>query len=348
MQTSSSITTSFITILNQNLLQIRQTFPTEPPWGAAFHQIDNRLLSLALIPRNTFPPSSPLIRQLLEVYGQSDLERLEYLGDAVLELLVREYLYLQLEIPSLSDIHKLVELSVRNSVLSCLIGRKINCSGGDRKRCADMFEALLAAIYLGLGSQKVDHPLVGLHLWVENTFHLFSLIDQTIAQIERRPINQVGCISGITKVLGNGLRHQSLPVRMADGQYGAFKNEVLRNGALRNEALRNEALRNEALRNEALANEALANEEISESCHLERNACYSERDMCRNEQNICNTQLDICRIQRDAYQEQLGIEREKYNELKQENETLFLELQQLRRENNLLHRRNERYSVWDT
>ncbi|KAF1297910.1 ribonuclease III [Enterococcus sp. JM4C] len=98
----------------------------------------------------------------------SDNERLEFLGDAVLELLVSQYLYR--EYPSLPEgkLTKMRAAIVREDTLAIFakecqfdqyirLGRGEENSGG-RKRSAllcDLFEAFLGALYLDQGTETV-------------------------------------------------------------------------------------------------------------------------------------------------------------------------------------------------
>ena len=99
----------------------------------------------------------------------SDNERLEFLGDAVLELIVSRYLYR--ELPDLPEgkLTKLRAAIVREDSLSMFakdcrfdqyirLGKGEENSGG-RKRpslLCDLFEAFLGALYLDQGLESVD------------------------------------------------------------------------------------------------------------------------------------------------------------------------------------------------
>lgn len=96
-----------------------------------------------------------------------DNERLEFLGDAVLELIITEYLYETKRFSKEGDLAKLraaivCEQSLAQAALEIelqdflLLGRGEEKSGGREKKAllADSFEALIGAIYLDSGIAK--------------------------------------------------------------------------------------------------------------------------------------------------------------------------------------------------
>jgi ribonuclease III len=95
-------------------------------------------------------------------------ERLEFLGDAVLEILISDYLfarYKSLSEGKLTRIRSMVvceevlyELSAKLDLGECLrLGKGEELTGGRTKKSilADGFEALIAAIYIDAGIEKV-------------------------------------------------------------------------------------------------------------------------------------------------------------------------------------------------
>lgn len=93
-------------------------------------------------------------------------ERLEFLGDAVLELVVTDYLFNNLNIPEgemtrlrasyvcENALHKYAKEIELSKFIKVGVGEKQ--SGGQQKKAimADIFEALIGAIYLDLGYEK--------------------------------------------------------------------------------------------------------------------------------------------------------------------------------------------------
>lgn len=102
----------------------------------------------------------------------SDNERIEFLGDAVLDLQVSRYLYLNYPQMPEGEMSRLRALIVREESLSkrCVecgfdqfvrLGHGEESSGG-RQRVSllcDLFESVLGAIYLDLGIDAVEHFL---------------------------------------------------------------------------------------------------------------------------------------------------------------------------------------------
>jgi ribonuclease-3 len=103
-----------------------------------------------------------------EAHGPDSNERLEFLGDAVLELVVIEHLYQRFQEAREGDLTKKKSLLVSRSVLadcaeSLDLGRYVLLSvaerdsgGGERRSIlADAFEAVLGALYLDQGLPAV-------------------------------------------------------------------------------------------------------------------------------------------------------------------------------------------------
>ncbi|WP_122646186.1 ribonuclease III [Enterococcus mediterraneensis] len=98
----------------------------------------------------------------------SDNERLEFLGDAVLELLVSQYLYRELPLPE-GKLTKLRAAIVREESLAqfaqeCHFDRSIKLGKGEERSggrtrpslLCDLFEAFLGALYLDQGLEAVE------------------------------------------------------------------------------------------------------------------------------------------------------------------------------------------------
>lgn len=100
-------------------------------------------------------------------FGEADNERLEFLGDAVLKLVITEHLYHKFPNYSEGDLTKIRATVISDATLA-QISRKIGLgqylrlspnelrSGGQRKKSniANAFEALIGAIYLDAGLGK--------------------------------------------------------------------------------------------------------------------------------------------------------------------------------------------------
>ena len=95
-------------------------------------------------------------------------ERMEYMGDAVLELIISEYLYLSFPDYTEADLSRIKSYTVQESTLAraarsldlgkhLLLGRGEEITGGRKKSSllADALEAIIAAIYLDSGYEPV-------------------------------------------------------------------------------------------------------------------------------------------------------------------------------------------------
>ncbi len=124
--------------------------------------LDTNLLILAFVHRSFFNEHRDLIAQ--------HNERLEFLGDSVLGLIISDYLYAHLPLESEGHLSHLrshiVEASSCAQLLSrlgiasfVLLGRgeKMNESRGRETILADLFEALIGAIYLDGGMDAAKH-----------------------------------------------------------------------------------------------------------------------------------------------------------------------------------------------
>jgi ribonuclease-3 len=105
-------------------------------------------------------------------------ERMEFLGDAVLELVISEYLYREYSEFTEADLSRIKSYAVQESTLADIakklnvgkflrLGKGEEITGGRKKPSllADAFEALLAAIYLDSGYRKTREFI--LHHFIE-------------------------------------------------------------------------------------------------------------------------------------------------------------------------------------
>jgi len=109
-------------------------------------------------------------------------ERMEFLGDAVLELIISEYLYCTYPDYTEADLSKIKAFAVQESTLAetardldigkhLLLGKGEEMTGGRDKSSllANAFESLLAAIYLDGGYKKArDHVLKHLKIKINS------------------------------------------------------------------------------------------------------------------------------------------------------------------------------------
>ena len=155
--------------------KLRRLLPTSGP----LMSMDNKLLLLSTITNdNIIPPE--LKKNLFYLYGTTNQKRLEYLGDAILEVIVIEYLFLRSDISATLPLTPLSQSIVRNSALSCLMARLTGCPQIG-KQCANQFEALLGAAYIHLKnmSQPLD-PIREIHIWLNTLINLDENMDYII------------------------------------------------------------------------------------------------------------------------------------------------------------------------
>ena len=141
-----------------------------------------------------------------ENHLKSDYERLEFLGDAVLELVMSDYLYKNLNIKE-GDMTKLRASYVCENALYeystdlglseyIKVGHGEEIDGGRFKKVimADIFEALMGAIYLDLGFEVVKKVILGVTVpYIENPkvvfFNDYKSALQEFVQTEQRTLN---------------------------------------------------------------------------------------------------------------------------------------------------------------
>lgn len=141
-----------------------------------------------------------------ENHLKSDYERLEFLGDAVLELAMSDYLYNNLNIKE-GDMTKLRASYVCENALYeyatdlglseyIKVGHGEEIDGGRYKKVimADIFEALMGAIYLDLGFEVAKKVILGVTVpYIENPkvvfFNDYKSALQEFVQTEQRTLN---------------------------------------------------------------------------------------------------------------------------------------------------------------
>lgn len=140
-----------------------------------------------------------------ENHLKSDYERLEFLGDAVLELVISDYLFKNLEIKE-GDMTKLRASYVCENALYeyskdldlskyIKVGHGEEIDGGRYKKVilADIFEALMGAIYLDLGFDEVKRVVLSIIVpYIENPkitfFSDYKSALQEFVQTEQRSL----------------------------------------------------------------------------------------------------------------------------------------------------------------
>ena len=143
-----------------------------------------------------------------EKHLKSDYERLEFLGDAVLELVMSDYLYKNLDVKE-GDMTKLRASYVCENALFAYstdlnlskyikVGHGEEIDGGRYKKVimADIFEALMGAIYLDLGFSVVKRVILDVTVpYIEDPsvvfFSDYKSALQEFVQTEQRTLEYV-------------------------------------------------------------------------------------------------------------------------------------------------------------
>lgn len=119
-----------------------------------------------------------LLKQALthkSAIGSANNERLEFLGDAVLKLVISEYLYENHENLSEGEMTKIRAFVISDNTLAKIaaeinLGYKISLSGGEKKAggskrksiIGDALEAIFGAIYLDSGYEDAKKTIISL------------------------------------------------------------------------------------------------------------------------------------------------------------------------------------------
>ncbi len=142
--------------------------------------LDDYLLLSALSTKDKIRQLNPEIREyLILTYGADNYERLEYLGDAVLEILVREYLFKQGRLERSRDLSIISSFIVRNTTIGCFM-RIMGCKSENLKVCGDLFESLLGAVYIHLRSKHYPYILDWIWDWLNRVFTIKDIIGKLL------------------------------------------------------------------------------------------------------------------------------------------------------------------------
>lgn len=140
--------------------------------------IDNDLVLLAILDPGT-NISTKLKNRLLKKYKMINYDKIEFLGDAVLELIVREIILKKnLSVP---DMAKLTSKIVRNVSLICLMNDRKLCNRSItiKKSCVDVFEAIVGAVYIHLNDYDINVIKI-MNNWFVEVWNIENLIDDMI------------------------------------------------------------------------------------------------------------------------------------------------------------------------
>lgn len=162
--------------MNINIDKLKSTIFNYP----LLTDIDEDLILLAITEPNKYI-TNPLKNNLMLKYKDINNDRLEFLGDAVLELLISDLLYNK-NIKSVGDMSKIRSVIVRNVSLICLMNDRNLCdiSTVINKSCADLFEALIGAAYIHYNLYDNINPIKEMIGWMINIWNIDFIIDDII------------------------------------------------------------------------------------------------------------------------------------------------------------------------
>lgn len=163
--------------------------------------IDDDLLWTALTKNIPSHLASEEVRQVTKKYGSATFDRLEFLGDGVLDQLVIEIVFNDFNLKTSGDLTKAKSRIVNNVALYCLANHKFYedftlCSmlvinsqfwGKD---CADLFEALIGAIYYHIRLQNNEiNAFSFVEQWLDTEFNFTKIVNYLLANPEATVCN---------------------------------------------------------------------------------------------------------------------------------------------------------------
>lgn len=178
--------------------------------------MEKLLVELSIVPRNTLLYETAFTHSsyAYEHEGTVNYERLEFLGDAVLELVISDYLYSLKEIEEGQMTRMRASYVCENALYEFALSLNFNeyvklghgeaQSGGKFRKAilADVFEAFLGAVYLDQGINKVKEIVKKVIIPTmekedEYAFKDYKTMLQELVQVEKRVvtydlINEIG------------------------------------------------------------------------------------------------------------------------------------------------------------
>lgn len=142
--------------------------------------IDKSLVLLAIV-----EPNSQLYhttkKESANKYHAVNNDRLEFLGDAVLELLISDMLYKK-GIETAGRLSVIRSVIVRNVSLICLMNDQNLCDVTKKieKNCADMFEAIVGAVYVHLDQYDNINPIKIMIKWLIDIWNIDNIIEDIL------------------------------------------------------------------------------------------------------------------------------------------------------------------------
>jgi dsRNA-specific ribonuclease len=105
-------------------------------------------------------------------FALKSYERLEFLGDSVLDLVVSSLLYNNESLRTPGDLTTIKSKIVNNVSLACFIN---NICPHRNKNCADLFETLIAIVYL-----HTNYDIHFVTKWLDEQWHLVDIINYVL------------------------------------------------------------------------------------------------------------------------------------------------------------------------
>lgn len=169
--------------INDKITQLRRIIDKYPE----IKDIPDSLLTLSLT-KNKSPEIPFKIRDEQKIkYGSDTYQRLEFLGDAVLELIVSDILFDNFNVSSPGELTILKSKLVRNTSLMCFIDNKDMCKltisaevNQSGKACADLFESIIGALYYYLKRKSNTNPLKFLSRWLNLEWNFETVLNYLI------------------------------------------------------------------------------------------------------------------------------------------------------------------------
>lgn len=164
---------------------------------AEIRGIDDDLLILSLTKSLPFNISDSFKKSQKEKYGSTDYQRLEFLGDSVLELITSEILFNNF---NLFNPHLLTEYKsklVKNTSLYCFINSKDLCSliissnEIGSKNCSDLFESIVGAIYYHLRTHNYPNTYDYIKKWLVSVWDFENVLNYLITHPDEKDICNV-------------------------------------------------------------------------------------------------------------------------------------------------------------
>ena len=150
---------------------------------APWRELPDDLITLAFN-QPSYTPRKEERNALEQQYGTYHLEDFEVLGDAVLEMVVTELLFYRIQGPG--DLSRIRSELVRNTTLYSFMARDNLCQyiqGQGKmtvKDCADVFEALVGALYYWISRQNTGDAIVQVGKYLRMWWYTDNVLEKVL------------------------------------------------------------------------------------------------------------------------------------------------------------------------